>query len=48
MKEYINPEIEIMILESSDILTFSLGELEDMIDGTETPKEGLGGGKWGW
>ena len=30
MKKYTNPELEIMLLEDGDILTFSIGELEGL------------------
>ena len=38
MKKYTNPELEIMLLEDGDILTFSIGELEGLDpDGTNGP-----------
>ena len=47
MKKYITPEIDIAELDG-DILTFSLGELEEMLDGDGSPIKGAGSGSWGW
>ncbi len=38
MKNYINPEFEIMLLQDGDIVTFSIGELESLDpSGTNAP-----------
>ena len=47
MNKYITPEIEIITL-SFDIVTFSIGSLEDMPGADSSPIQNTGGGKWGW
>ena len=47
MKEYVTPEIYLLTIDA-DILTFSLGELEELYDGDGTPIRDINGNKWGW
>ena len=47
MKEYTTPEIDLLTVDA-DILTFSVGQLESLDDGSGTPIRDLVGGNWGW
>ena len=47
MKKYSTPEIEVLCLDY-DIVTFSIGSLEDMFDADGSPIQNTDGGKWGW
>ena len=47
MKEYTTPKIDLLTVDA-DILTFSVGQLESLDDGSGTPIRDLVGGNWGW
>ena len=49
MKKYTNPEIEVMLLENGDILTFSKGQLEELDPtGTDGPVVDATENRWAW
>ena len=48
MKEYITPEINILVIDSQDVITASFGNLLPLPGGDDTPPEDLGGGKIDW
>ena len=47
MKEYITPKIDLLTVDA-DILTFSVGQLEELRDADGTPIKDLGAGIWDW
>ena len=47
MKEYVTPKIDLLAVDA-DILTFSIGQLEELPDADGTPIKDLGVGMWEW
>ena len=47
MNKYTTPEIEIIAIDC-DIVTFSVGSLDDMPGADGSPIRNAGGGMWSW